>query len=563
MAATPPGRLRRHRNLFNADCNFFFYNPELWQPEGRPYTAKAIHRYVDLLAKSGIDTLLANPNTQVVWYPSRKLEYALTGYRRGDRGFARPHATGMGLSPKQVEQSINVLVEIFDLYVDLSDAQVNWLAECAKACRQRRISPWLSYRMNDTHGAGAPDSPVNCALFRDPKYRLSGRIPGTRGGTHPGWIGLNYGHREVRDYMLEMMREGVEDYGFEGLEMDWLRHPVCLEPPATQRDIDRMTDWFAEVKALTRGRKTPYPVGMRVPGNLGYLRNIGIDLKALVMRGLVDFVTFSNFWQTAWDMPHDELRRQLGPDVTIYGGMEDAPNWLETHAPKLTGRSWYQELQLAGDDAYTAKKNADGSTRSRGTRYLTCSPEFIRANAAGKLVLGADGIEQFNFFVTDQVRVPGQRGDYSALRKLDDLAFLRGKPKHYTLNTPSLRPNMIWDVTEQLPVRLEPKHRHGFRMPMCAEPAGLRLVVQVVAERPKSRPELGVSVNGAWPAFDCRETEDLLFPAGPYTQHVDEHTAYNYSLDAALIHDGWNEIAVYNHSPDELNIVSLELAVIA
>ena len=22
------------RNLFNGDCNFFFYNPELWQPEG-------------------------------------------------------------------------------------------------------------------------------------------------------------------------------------------------------------------------------------------------------------------------------------------------------------------------------------------------------------------------------------------------------------------------------------------------------------------------------------------------------------------------------------------------
>ena len=28
-----PAAAARRRNLFNGDCNFFFYNPELWQPE--------------------------------------------------------------------------------------------------------------------------------------------------------------------------------------------------------------------------------------------------------------------------------------------------------------------------------------------------------------------------------------------------------------------------------------------------------------------------------------------------------------------------------------------------
>jgi hypothetical protein len=54
----------RVRNLFNGDCNFLFYNPELWQPEGGPYGAKAIHRYVARLAGSGVDALLVNPNTR-------------------------------------------------------------------------------------------------------------------------------------------------------------------------------------------------------------------------------------------------------------------------------------------------------------------------------------------------------------------------------------------------------------------------------------------------------------------------------------------------------------------
>ncbi len=70
-------RLARHRQLFNGDCNFLFYNPELWQPEGGRFGVAAIERYLTVIAKAGIDTLLVNPNTQVAWYPSRQLPHAL------------------------------------------------------------------------------------------------------------------------------------------------------------------------------------------------------------------------------------------------------------------------------------------------------------------------------------------------------------------------------------------------------------------------------------------------------------------------------------------------------
>ena len=567
-APTPAGTLgardmKAHRNLFNGDCNFLFYNPELWQPEGGPYSAAAIHRYVDLLATSGVDTLLVNPNTQVAWYPSKQLEYVLQGYRRGDRAFVAPIAAGnAALTAAQVEQYINHLVHLFDLYLDLTDAGVDWLAECARACRQRGVSPWLSYRMNATHFSGAPNSPVNCRLFREEKYRLSGRVPGPTTTTQAGWIGLNYGFAPVRDHMFAMIREGVETYDYEGVELDWLRHPVCLEPTASARQVDEFTDWIASIKALTRARSKACPLGLRIPANLGYLRDIGLDVAALTRRGLVDFVTFSNYWQTAWEMPLDELRRQLGPDVTIYGGMEDAPNWLETHAPTLTERPAYQELQLAGDNAFKSKP-VPSPQRIRGTRYLTASAPFMRANAAGKLVLGADGLEQFNFFVTDQVRVPGQRGDYAALRGLTDLAFLRGQEKHYAFNTASSQPTKIWDVPEQLPVRIAPRHRRALRLPMCAEPAnaGLTLVVQLVTDRARPARDCGVSLNGAWPIFTCHETADLLFPAGPYTRHVEEHQAWNFPLDLTAVRDGWNEIVVCNEGPEEIEVVAVELGV--
>jgi len=175
----------------------------------------------------------------------------------------------------------------------------------------------------------------------------------------------------------------------------------------------------------------------------------------------------------------------------------------------------------------------------------------------------ADGREQFNFFVTDQVRVPGLRADYPALRQLDRLETLRGREKHYAFNTASVLSTKIWDVPEQLPVRIGPKHRRALRIPLCAEPAdaGLVLVVQVIAERAHAGGDCGVSLNGRWPVFARVATEDLLFPAGPYARHVEEHLAWNYTLDCAVIQDGWNEVVLYNDSADELSIVGVELGI--
>jgi hypothetical protein len=244
--------------------------------------------------------------------------------------------------------------------------------------------------------------------------------------------------------------------------------------------------------------------------------------------------------------------------------MEDAPNWLETVAPGLTERPAGPDIQLAGDNAYRSKAPAGVSQRVRGTRYLTASAEFLRASAASKLVLGADGLEQFNFFVTDQVRVPGLRADYGAMRGLDRLGELRGRPKHYAFNTVSLQGTKLWDVPEQLPVKIAPRHRRALRLPMCAEPAaaGLRLVVQVVTEQAAPADGWGVSVNGTWPVFAAQDTRELLFPAGPYTRHVDEHRARNFVLDARALRDGWNEFTLYNDAEAELPVIAVEVGLL-
>lgn len=321
LAGAPAGaestgrqRLARHRQLFNGDCNFLFYNPELWQPEGGRFGIAAIERYLGAIAQAGIDTLLVNPNTQVAWYPSRQLPHILQGYTRGNLDFARTVAAGLaGMTPGLAETYARNFATMLDLYLDLAESGIDWLAESARIARARGMSPWLSYRMNPTHFSSAPGSPVNAPLFRDPRNRLSGRTPDAAGPVHPAWIGMNYGRAEVRDYMGGLIREGVQHYDYEGLELDWLRHPLCLEGPASQADTDTITEWIAGLRALTLARRPDFRLTLRAPANLAYLRRIGLDLKELARRGIVDGFTFSDFWQTPWELPVDGWFRNGKP----------------------------------------------------------------------------------------------------------------------------------------------------------------------------------------------------------------------------------------------------------
>jgi hypothetical protein len=534
----------RHRNLFNGDTCVFFYNPEKWQPGGGPFTAAAIHRYVDILADNGVDTFVINANASRAWYPSKVIPSILDGYRRGDREFFRGHAICANITePAAVEKYLDDSVVFMNRYQDLLDAGVDWLAETAKACRRRGVSPWVSIRMNDMHGhRNFEGSYFNVPLLRKKEMRLQ-RSAYSPTQWLPGYReGLNYERAEVRDLMFAQIKEVVEDYDFEGLELDWWRNALCCEPNAAPQTVAMMTDWFRSIRALTerRARQTgrPFPFGFRMPGRLETLKSIGIDVVTLCREGTLDFIAPSHFWRTSWDMPHDELRRQLGERVAIYGVIEDGVNLLAAHAPAIP--------------------------LTREIRYMSSSRELMRGNAAGKLVLGADGIEWYNFFCTDQAAIPGVISDYPALRDIHRLDLLRGQPKHYTFaDKGGLFVQIPFENIPQLPVGLERGWHHGFRLPMCAEPSdrGLALVIQVVLKAGDRFAWLPVSFNGCWPQREHTRSERLLFPCGAFTHHAAAHVGYDFQFPVSLVRDGWNEIVIENGGDEIITVVGIELAI--
>jgi len=515
-----------NRNLFNADCNTYFYryaDASDWQqtgPAGR-FSARVIHAYVDLLARHGIDTLVYNPNASRAWWPSKTTPTAWDGYRRGDRSYFEKHFVGEPLTSEQLDDAIAPLVTLLDRYLDLVEDGVDLLAETSKACRRNGIAPWLSVRMNDVHGFHSLEgSFMNSPLLADPRLRLSGRgcIE-----THPPnhlRMGLNFAEREVRDYMFTLIEELVNDYDFEGMEMDWTRHNLCCEPVASRETIAMMTQWHGEITALCRSRAAatgrPYYLGLRLPANFAALRPIGLDVRAMVEAGFIDFLCPTRAgYSTTWDLTHDRLRDEWGERVAIYGVVENAPNWLPSCGP--------------GGDQRSAKRGSSSSAA------------ILRGNAAGKLVLGADGIETFNFFCTPDP-------DYAVLRDLADLSQLRGKRKFYAFNTGFEMGDILatLEVDEHLPVWMEPNMQRRFRLPMCAEPVGMQVTVQLVVERPAGGPlpPIGLSVNDSWPSFDGNPSDDLLEPAGSLTRHVPENVALDFTFLATVVREGWNDLVV-------------------
>jgi hypothetical protein len=477
----------------------------------------------------------------------------IDGYRRGDRDFFRAHARAARTPSDQLDRYLDDMVKFHNLYLDLVDAGVDWLAETVKACRRRGIAPWVSVRMNDTHGVEDPDSHFNCKLFKDPANRLSGRAPDPKDPPNAHWVALNYARQPVRDFMMAQMHEYLEDYGFEGVELDWLRDPHVLEPGATEEDCAMVTRWIREVRAYTeaRGRATgkAIPLGLRVPANLGYMRSRGLDVRTIAREGLVDFIGFSNFWQTSWDLDYAALRAEVGPGVVIYGVVEDAPNWISGDTPAQSAST-----AAAGRAPYP----------NAGARYMSASGPMLRANAAGKLAMGVHGIEQFNFFCTDQPKVPGLRADYGALRGIQDLAGLRGKSKHYCLASPSTWLSKLWETPEQIPAVIDPTNRREFRLTMSDEPRGGKLSIQVVVEKTAEPARLGLSFNGAWPTFDSRETREMLFPVGPYTRFTEPHIAWEFTFDTSVIRRGFNTITVTNNTRKPafaVKVVSVESGV--
>ncbi len=274
------------------------------------------------------------------------------------------------------------------------DPYALWIARA----RKHGISPWLSMRMNDIHNVDDERSFIHSEFWRQhPEYR---RVP----YRFMEWAdrAFDYGRAEVREYHMSLIRELVERYDFDGLELDWMRFGFHFRPGHEAEGAELLTQFTAEVRRLLtkwqRKRGHRIRLGARVPSRPQTALGLGMDAVTWARQGLVDMLVVTPFWATAeTDIPIETWKGLLHDTrVTLAAGLE---------------------VLVRPHPGAAASPN---------------SLQTVRGAASAMLDRGADRVYLFNYMDSDTA-MEGLDDYPTLLRECGSLGTLAGKARRHVV----------------------------------------------------------------------------------------------------------------------------------
>ncbi|MEN9812988.1 MAG: hypothetical protein RL479_1674 [Verrucomicrobiota bacterium] len=433
-AAEPPPALRGMLVVNEDNSHFFGTRP----PE--EMTLAGLHAWVDQYAGTRVTHLFLSPNAMRASFRSRTREAIWDPVD----GRAPDHVW-----PRNAQRLDAAGLDPYAVWIDRA--------------RTRGLSPWLSMRMNDAHSVDDPANFMHSEFWRrHPEFRRqpAGPFPPSANGA------LNFRHPEVRTHALDFLRELLERYAPDGLELDWMRFGHHLTPGREAEEAGHLLEVMREARRLTREwgarRGRPILLGVRVPSHPDAAAGLGMDAVAWARAGLVDLVVAAPFWSTSdFALPASEWRARLAaaaPGVAFLPGVE--------HNLRAYPLGKSVPLDLAALRGFAARMRHEG----------------------------ADGIYLFNWM--DSQTRPVSAADYARLlREGLEPAALAGKPRRHVVTYRDTVPRGF-PAGVQLPLDSRP----GGTVRLSAGPGagdGEAWLVAGLADRPGvATAQLRATLNG-------------------------------------------------------------------
>ena len=490
-----------HGLCVNEDNSHFFCDFEKhgFEPE-------AIDAWVDQYAHTQVRDLMLCPNGMRANYDSKVWNPIWKGL---DPQAGPDQPLFASLAPEQRPLGWKFAYNAWKLDHDGVDVYKRWI----NRSRQWGISPWISMRMNDIHEVNdehhyfQSDFWRQNPQFRRVNYRFS------------GWTdrALDYGHPEVRNHAMALVRELAERYDFDGLELDWMRFGYHFRPGHEAEGVGLLTEFTAEVRDVLNGwqKKRGHPIRLsaRVPSRPETAVGLGMDAATWAQRGLVDMIVITPFWATIeTDMPVELWKNLLrGTNVTLAAGLE------------VLARPFHDfKIQMN-------------------------SHETVRGAAATLLDRGADRIYLFNYM--GYAGIMSDFDDYAGLlREAGNPETLAGKPRRHMITYAD-----TWapgePSTHQLPARCAPKEWNAFRVATGPRPVSGRAVVRLGIQGTADAKSWEVRVNGELCSFAGMVKPDHCRPDDPM---------FEFQVPASAMNRGYNLIEILPQA--EGKIVWVEMA---
>ena len=304
MACALAGAVQASENrpwlIVNEDNDHYFKIPSEFMTE------KALCDYIDYTCQGKVTHFFMCPSGQRASFDSRTWEPIWAGANE----------------PDYAGRTNNIWCVNAKL---LNDRGIDPYAVWAKRCRERGVSPWLTMRMNDVHYSNVTNYFRNttfCRTRKDLWINPKGRE----------WsdTSLDYAQSEVREYSFGHLRELVERWDVDGVELDWMRFGRHLRPGRERADAHHLDDFVRRARRLLddvgakRGRRLS--LGVRVCRDPGLaISKMGMDVAAWAKEGLVDLVVPHSFFQTDSGIAVAEWKNRIAaanPKVRVVPGID-------------------------------------------------------------------------------------------------------------------------------------------------------------------------------------------------------------------------------------------------
>ena len=157
--------------------------------------------------------------------------------------------------------------------------------------RKRGLEIFYSFRIN-----GHEDSyiPAEVPQFKKdhPEYTLKGHVP------DEVWAALDFAIPEVRRQRLDVIREVLEKYDFDGIEIDWMRSPYYFRPHQEYRLRYILTDMMREFRRMVDARSKELDrrllLAVRVGETIEASLLDGFDVETWAREGLMDVLSLGS-----------------------------------------------------------------------------------------------------------------------------------------------------------------------------------------------------------------------------------------------------------------------------
>lgn len=383
--------------------------------------------------------------------------------------------------------------------------------------RTRGISPWLSVRMNDVHCIEEPDFFGHSTFWKEhPQYRRN--WPGGK-----QWIdqALDYAIPEVREHHLALIREILERYDADGIELDWMRFGYHFKPGHEAEGGEILHDFVRQVREMTRAwsARRGHRVGLaaRVPSRPDAAVGLGLDGARWARAGLIDQLIVTPFWTSAdFDIPVPLWRDLLG----------EAAGRVELAAGLELNSRPYPWSKPERNDA-----------------------ESVRGFAAAMLAAGADRIYLFNY-MDSETTVDDPRDYHAIIREAGEVETLLGKPRRHLVTYPDTQPPGV-ATPLLLPVTLDGNRCVQFRLSIGSSPQRGRAIVRCGTRAAHAHLEVTVNARPAEPLPDLPNAGGFGDSAG----------VAQFGLDGALLKNGYNVVEVRNPSAAAAELVWVEIRI--